>query len=239
MIRSFYKRIMASAALFTVELIFVWLLFLVCIIGFLYIGAEVAEGETVGLDEAAFDLAASVGNPYMDAFIKFITFFASRQFLTPTALILVAYFLFVRKHRWNSLKVPVVALGSISLNLVLKYFFDRQRPMAPLVEASGLSFPSGHSMVAASFYGLLIYLVWHNIKNVHLRNTLVGLLVIFVVLIGFSRIYLRVHYATDVLAGFAAGFLWVIIGITTLRRLERFSGKEITPIVLDEREEEE
>lgn len=230
---------MASAALFTVELIFVWLLFLVCIIGFLYLGAEVVEGETVGLDEAAFNFAASFGNPYMDGFIKFITFFASRQFLTPTGLVLIAYFLFVRKHRWNSLKVPVVALGSITLNLVLKYFFDRQRPMAPLVEASGLSFPSGHSMVAASFYGLLIYLVWHNVKNVRLRNLLVGLLTVFVVLIGFSRIYLRVHYASDVLAGFAAGFLWVIVGITTLRRLERFSGKEITPIVMEEPKEEE
>ncbi|MCX2740025.1 phosphatase PAP2 family protein [Pontibacter anaerobius] len=237
MIRSFYKRMMASTALFTVELIFVWLLFLVCIIGFLYLGSEVLEGDTEGLDEAAFNFAASLGNPYMDGFIKFVTFFASRQFLTPMALALVAYYLFVRKHRWNSLKVPVVALGSITLNIILKYFFDRERPMSPLVEASGLSFPSGHSMVAASFYGLLIYLVWHNVKNVHVRNTLIVLLSVFVVLIGFSRIYLRVHYASDVLAGFSAGFLWVIIGITTLRRIERFSGKEITPIVLEEHEE--
>lgn len=229
----------ASTALFTVELVLVWLLFLVCIIGFLYLGSEVMEGDTDGMDEAAFDFAASVGNPYMDGFIRFITFFASRQFLTPTALALVAYYLFVRKHRWNSLKIPVVALGSITLNIVLKYFFDRERPMSPLVEASGLSFPSGHSMVAASFYGLLIYMVWHNVRNVHLRNTLIVLLAVFVILIGFSRVYLRVHYASDVLAGFAAGFLWVIIGLTTLRRIERFSGKEITPMVFDESVEEE
>ncbi len=230
---------MASTALFTVELLFVWLLFLVCIVGFLYLGSEVVQGDTVGMDEAAFDFAASLGNPVMDGFIKFITFFASRQFLTPAALALIAYYLFVRKHRWNSLKVPVVALGSISLNLILKYFFGRERPMAPLVETSGLSFPSGHSMMAASFYGLLIYLVWHNVKNVHLRNTLIVLLSIFVLLIGFSRVYLRVHYASDVLAGFAAGFLWVIVGISTLRRIERFSGKEITPIVLEEPAEKE
>lgn len=229
----------ASAALFTVELVFVWLLFLACVVGFLYLGREILEGDKVWLDEAGFSFAASISGPFMDSFIKFITFFASRQFLTPAALALIAYYLFVRKHRWNSLKVPVVALGSITLNLVLKYFFDRERPMSPLVEASGLSFPSGHSMVAASFYGLLIYLVWQNVQDVRLRNLLIVLLSIFVLLIGFSRVYLRVHYTTDVLAGFAAGFLWVIVGITVLRRMERFSGKEITPVLLDDADKRE
>lgn len=61
---------MASTALFTVELLFVWLLFLVCIVGFLYLGSEVVQGDTVGMDEAAFDFAASLGNPVMDGFIK-------------------------------------------------------------------------------------------------------------------------------------------------------------------------
>lgn len=239
MIRTFYKRMVASAALFTVELVFIWALFIACIVVFLWLGREIMQGEEVWLDEAAFGFAASLSSPFMDGLIKFVTFFASRQFLTPAALALVAYYLFIRKHRWNSVRVPVVALGSITLNILLKYFFDRERPMSPLVDASGLSFPSGHSMVAASFYGLLIYLVWHNVKDVHLRNLLIALLIIFVVLIGFSRIYLRVHYATDVLAGFAAGFLWVVIGLTLLRRLERYSGKEITPLVLEEAEEKE
>ncbi|GHA77110.1 phosphatase PAP2 family protein [Pontibacter akesuensis] len=234
MIRNIYKRVAAGAALFTFELLFVWLLFLVCIVTFLYIGAELLQGDTLGFDEAAFDFAASLGSPAMDSFIKFITFFASQQFLIPAGLILIAYFLFVRKHRWYSLKVPVVALGSISLNLILKYFFDRERPMEPLVKASGLSFPSGHSMMAASFYGLIIYLVWQNVESKALKYTLTVLLLTFAFLIGFSRIYLRVHYATDVVAGFAAGFLWVIIGIGALRRIERYSKKEITPVLEDD-----
>jgi undecaprenyl-diphosphatase len=234
MIRRVFKRIVAGAALFTVELVFVWLLFLACIAIFLYISAEIVQGDTVGLDEAAFSFAADVSNPLLDQFIKVITFFASRQFLTPAALLLIAYFVFIRKHRWYSLKVPVVALGSITLNVVLKLFFDRERPLMPLVEASGLSFPSGHSMVAASFYGLVIYLVWMHVEPKALRNLLVGLLVVFVILIGFSRIYLRVHYATDVLAGFAAGFIWVVVGISALRRMERLSKKELDPIVEEE-----
>lgn len=234
MIRNIYKRLGAAFTLFTVELIFVWLIFLACIVVFLYIGSQIAAGDELGIDEAAFGFAADIATPWLNSFIEAITFFASRQFLTPAALLLIAYFLFVRKHRWYSLKVPVVALGSITLNLVLKQFFDRPRPLLPLVEASGLSFPSGHSMVAASFYGLLIYLAWKHIKQPFLRYFLVGFLVAFVIVIGFSRIYLRVHYATDVLAGFAAGFLWVIIGIWSLKRIERFSRKEITPVLMEE-----
>lgn len=234
MIRNFYKKLAAGLALFTIELFLVWLLFLACVVVFLYIGSQIAQGDELGMDEAAFSFAADIATPWLDRFIKIMTFFASRQFLTPAALFLIAYFLFVRKHHWYSLKVPVVALGSITLNIVLKYFFDRPRPMMPLVEASGLSFPSGHSMVAASFYGLLIYLAWKHIERPVLRYFTVTFLVAFVLVIGFTRIYLRVHYATDVLAGFAAGFLWVIIGIWFLRRMERFSRKEIEPVLIEE-----
>jgi membrane-associated phospholipid phosphatase len=237
MIRVFFKKMMATLTLFTVELLLVWGIFLVSIIAFLYISQAVVGGRPLEFDEAAFNYARELQHPVFDNFIKGITFFASRQFLTPAALLLVAYFVFIRKHRWYSLKVPVVALGSITLNVVLKYFFDRPRPLFPVVEASGLSFPSGHSMVAASFYGLLIYLVWHNVQPRGWRNFLIVFLVVFVMLIGFSRIYLRVHYATDVVAGFAAGFFWVIASTSILRRMERFSRKEIDPVVEEEPEE--
>ncbi|TXK52071.1 phosphatase PAP2 family protein [Pontibacter qinzhouensis] len=232
MIRSFYKKIVAALALFTLELFFAWGLFLVCIILFLYVSKQVVEGGNLNFDTAAFNFADSIANTGLTDFIEVITFFGSRQFLTPAALLLIAYFLFIRKHRWYSLKVPVVALGSITLNLVLKYLFDRPRPALPhLVHASGLSFPSGHSMVAASFYGLLIYLAWKHIETPIWRYTVVGLLTLLIMLIGFSRIYLHVHYATDVLAGFAAGFMWVIIGLWSLRKIERFSKKELTPVI--------
>lgn len=232
MIRHFYKKLTAGVALFTLELLFVMAIFLICIIVFLYIGAEVvAAPGPLQFDESAFALAEDVKSTGFTRFIEFITFFASRHFMSAAALILIAYFLFVRRHKWYSLKVPVVALGSISLNLVLKYFFARQRPDMPLVEASGLSFPSGHSMIAASFYSLIIYLTWKHVESKPLRNLLVALLVIFILLIGFSRIYLRVHFATDVVAGFAAGILWVIVGISALRRIEKYTRKEVAPVV--------
>ena len=235
MIRNFYKKLAAGFALFTLELIFVMVVFLACVLVFLYVSAQVVEASgPIKFDEAAFALAADMRSDGFTRFIEFITFFASRHFMTAAGLLLIAYFLFVRRHKWYSLKVPVVALGSISLNLVLKFFFDRERPTMPLVDASGLSFPSGHSMIAASFYSLIIYLTWRHVESKPLRNFLVALLIIFILLIGFSRIYLRVHFATDVVAGFAAGILWVIVGITLLRRIEKYTRKEIAPVVEEE-----
>ncbi|MDX5444225.1 MAG: phosphatase PAP2 family protein, partial [Hymenobacteraceae bacterium] len=197
-----------------------------------FLSHEIWEGEELKFDVAAFAFADSLATDGLTSFIEGITFFASKNFITPVAILLIVYFLFIHKHRWYTLKVPVVALGSITLNLILKNIFDRPRPVIPhLVEASGLSFPSGHSMVAASFYGLLIYLVWVNVKNKLLKWAISLLLLLFIILIGFSRIYLHVHYATDVVAGLAAGFMWVIVGIASLRRLEKYSKRQIDPMV--------
>ena len=235
MIQRIYKKMAAEAALFTIELLFIWSLFLGCIIIFLYLSSEVREGAPLSVDSDAFAFASRVSTDSVTTFIEAITFLGSRYFLTTAGIALIFYFLFIKRHRWYSLKVPVVALGSISLNLVLKNFFERPRPaLQHLVEASGLSFPSGHSMVAASFYGLLIFLVWKHVRPKGLRYSLVALLCVIITLIGFSRIYLHVHYFTDVLAGFAAGFLWVIIGIWSLQKLERFTRKEINPVVMEE-----
>src|SRR5690606_23326515 len=177
-------------------------LFLTCIIVFLFLASKIRAGGELKFDKAAFAFMDSLNTPFMTDFMIFMSFLGDAPFITGAALSLIIYFLFIRKHRWYSLKVPVIAVGSISLNLITKFFFHRERPVIPhLVEASGLSFPSGHSMVSASFYGLMIYLVWHNIRQVWLRNLVIALLITIILLIGNSRIYLHVHYATDVVAG--------------------------------------
>ncbi len=86
-------------------------------------------------------------------------------------------------------------------------------------------------MVSASFYGLLFYLVWNHVQHKGLRICLLVLLVGIIMLIGFSRVYLHVHYATDVMAGYAAGLLWVIIAIFALRKLEQYSRRKLKPMV--------
>lgn len=227
-----WVRIAAMFALFTIELFIILALFIACIFAFLFLASQILQGGELKFDKAAFAFMDSLNTPLMTNFMIFMSFLGDAPFITGAAISLIIYFLFIKKHRWYSLKVPVIAVGSISLNLITKFFFHRDRPLIPhLVEASGLSFPSGHSMVSASFYGLLIYLSWHNIKNRTLHYLISGLLVLSILLIGASRVYLHVHFATDVIAGFSAGFLWVILGVYGLRRLERYSRRNLNPIV--------
>jgi len=100
-----------------------------------------------------------------------------------------------------------------------------------LKEAQGFSFPSGHALNSVAFYGLLIYLVHRNIKKPAAKWALTCALLLVILFIGVSRVYLRVHYASDVLAGFAMGFMWLMISLFVLRRLEFYSKKEIEPVI--------
>ena len=112
---------------------------------------------------------------------------------------------------WNSLNF------SDKLNQILKYIVQRNRPEGyRLIDESGYSFPSGHSMVSTAFYGFLIYLVIKKVKNKYLKNFLVILLSILIILIGFSRVYLGVHYASDVIAGFFISIAYLILFITMI-----------------------
>ncbi|UOK59735.1 phosphatase PAP2 family protein [Bacillus sp. OVS6] len=96
--------------------------------------------------------------------------------------------------------------------------FKRDRPtFNPLITESGYSFPSGHSMVSFSFLGILAYLLTLMVKKKSLKVLIMALFFFIVFLIGFSRIYLGVHYPSDVIAGFAAGGAWLVICIVALK----------------------
>jgi undecaprenyl-diphosphatase len=107
--------------------------------------------------------------------------------------------------------------------LLLKQLFQRKRPLSPLLKAAkGLSFPSGHAIMAVTFYGLLIYILQHTIDPNWLRTTSTILIIMLIFLIGFSRVYLRVHYASDVLGGFIIGSLWLFISLSVIKWLEGY-----------------
>jgi len=149
-----------------------------------------------------------------------ITFLGKHQFLIPANLLLIAYFLFFANRSSYSIRVAAIALSSLALMFILKYLFHRKRPLSPLLNAArGLSFPSGHAIMAVTFFGLLIYCIDHSVWPAALQFISIFFLVILIILIGFSRIYLRVHYASDVLAGFIIGVLWLLISLSVLNNL--------------------
>ena len=214
------KRIVAIFTLVSLELMVMAGLALVSAVVFLFMAKTVFIDQNNTLDKAAFAFTESHTTASFTNFMKFVTFFASRDFLIYGSLSLAVIFLFFKRHRWYSIKIPIIAAGSSLLNQLLKFWFDRPRPDTAFLEQSGFSFPSGHAMIGGAFYGLLIYWAWTEVKSLFWRWFLILFLSSWVLLIGYSRVYLHVHYASDVLAGWSAGFIFLILCLFVLRRLE-------------------
>lgn len=235
MIRGVRKRIggwWAALALLSVEVIITLALFFAFLLGFAWLVRRVFVLEKTAFDERAFEMLGGYVSQLNNEVMQFFTFLGTHYFLIPVNLVLIAWFLFVRKHRWYSITVPTIAITSLLLILLLKEIFARDRPLIPLLEeARGFSFPSGHAFMATTFYGLLAYIVRRDVRNQGLQIGLIMGLTLLVLFICLSRIYLRVHYTSDVLAGISLGVVWLVISITTIRRMEKWSKRSIDPIV--------
>lgn len=219
-------------ALLSIEMLIVLGLFLGALLLFVNMVRRVFFLHNNRFDDKVFNYLQNHVSDENNQVMLFFTYLGRHEFLIPANLVLIAYFLFIKKHRWYSIKVPAIALSSLALMFGLKHLFDRDRPLIPLLEeARGLSFPSGHALMSVTFYGLLIYIVFKGFKNKPLKWTFISLLLLLILIIGFSRIYLRVHYASDVIAGFCVGLLWLVICVWVLNRLEQFSKKEVNPVV--------
>lgn len=178
-------------------------------------------------DLAIFDLVKQHTNDRNTQLMWRITKLADHRFLVPANLFLIAYFLFIRRRSWFSIRVACVALSSLGLMFAFKRIFQRKRPLEPLIQqAKGLSFPSGHAMMAATFYGLLIYITWHTVQNRPLKALLILSMAGLINGIGISRVYLRVHYASDVAVGFVVGICWLLISLDLLKRIEEFNKQQ-------------
>jgi len=177
------------------------------------------------IDMAIFDKIKPSVNPDRNVVMLFFTFLGKHQFLIPANLILIFYFLFVARQTWFSIRILTISLSSLLLMLLLKRLFQRKRPLSPLLKAArGLSFPSGHAIMSVTFYGLLAYMLQLSINDDFIKYLVTLLIIILIGVIGYSRIYLRVHYASDVIAGFLIGFLWLVISLSVINGLEEYVG---------------
>jgi membrane-associated phospholipid phosphatase len=182
---------------------------IVCIVVFLALLEDVLEGDIMRIDSLAYSTIV-VGwrsdtlTPLMEGLSSLAT-----------PLVLIVMLVVVSAFAPGSRPGWCAALNlacAFCLNQLLKFLIQRPRPEdIQLVDASGYSFPSGHSMVAMAFYGLLIWMIWHYDRNRIERWVMCILLALVIVGIGVSRVYLGVHYASDVLAGFCVSLAWLIL----------------------------
>jgi undecaprenyl-diphosphatase len=225
----------AALALLSIEVVVILAAFSGALLVFAWLVRRVFVLNKTGFDEHAFAMLAQYVGPITTDAMRAVTFLGTHFFLIPANILLIVWFLFIRRHKWYSIKVPAIAISSVVMMLGLKAVFGRERPLVPLLEAArGFSFPSGHAFVSTTFYGLLAFIAWRDVRNPTLRWALVIALAALVLFIGLSRIYLRVHYASDVLAGLCLGIAWLVISITVIRRMERWSRRKVDPIVVDE-----
>ncbi|MFQ9502161.1 MAG: phosphatase PAP2 family protein [Clostridia bacterium] len=193
-----------------------WMLLFICLIGFLALAEDVFHQEIMNGDIVGYDIVSKLFKFNVSTPIaKFMTNFGGAIFVISLTTILF----FVIKDKKIGISI-ITNLGIVTiLNQIIKFIMQRPRPTEfRIIEETGYSFPSGHSMVSLAFYGYLIYLIYKYINNKHLKRTLIIILSVLICIIGVSRIYLGVHYTSDVLGGFLISFAYLIIYIELVNK---------------------
>ena len=212
------KKETANVGAVSLKLVLVSILFVAAIFLFGYLADEVVLEQEDIFDSRVFHFLAQFATPTFIKIAHTITFFGSSYFFFPAYLLLVLYFLFRRKWGY-ALDIALVGISSTLLMTVMKHIFHRQRPDHPIFKAlTNYSFPSGHALSSFIFCSVLIYIVWHGRLTKAWKWIVSVLLFLFALCIGISRIVLRYHYPSDVLAGMCLGFAWSIFSLWLLRK---------------------
>ena len=193
-----------------------WIILFICLVGFLAIAEDVFHKEIMMKDIIGYKLVSTfLISDFATPIAKFITNFGGAIFLIIVTIIL---FILIKNKKIGFSIISNLVIVTI-LNQLLKNILQRPRPNEfRIIEKTGYSFPSGHSMVSMAFYGYLIYLIYIYVKNKYLKWTLIVLLSILICTIGISRIYLGVHYTSDVLGGFLISISYLVIYISAVNK---------------------
>ncbi len=178
---------------------------------FVWLGYQIREGAHTGFDLGVRSAVRSLDTPTLTSVMWAASVFGAPRYLGPLALLAAGVFLYRGWRRGAALTLVMVA-GAVLLDVGLKRFFARARPEAffdfyPL--PASYSFPSGHAMFSACFFGGIAALVAHRLDSRARQAALWAAALVLTLLIGVSRIYLGVHYPSDVLGGYAVGVVWV------------------------------
>ena len=193
---------------------------------------EVLEGDSRHFDEVTRTAVHQLASPLLTAIMRFLSFVGSTIVLTIGTIVIVVVFL-VRKWSREAKLFAATMIGAAILNVTLKMTFKRARPTPffDLTPPETYSFPSGHSLGSACFFGALAALLTARIRDRRIRVLVWILCTMMFLLIGLSRIYLGVHHTTDVIAGFVAALIWILmvrfVEMELARRRKRKVGQDL------------
>ncbi|WP_027067006.1 phosphatase PAP2 family protein [Maribacter sp. Hel_I_7] len=174
-------------------------------------------------DTTITDYVISYRSPNLTSYFKFMTNVGDVYgYLIVLVIFLLLSLLVFKRWKYVVQATLVLALATVS-NMMLKRFIDRARPgIEHLVSVETLSYPSGHAMSAMAFYGFLIFLVTKFKIHKVIKYALIAILILLILSIGISRIYLGVHFPSDIAGGFIAGFIWVVFCVLVFDVIELF-----------------
>lgn len=183
--------------------------------GFAELAETVMHDQTQAFDTTVLLAIEKLQAPWLTPIMVFITSIGDPTVLLVVGTLMSVVLLF-RHRRSEAMTIALGGFGALGLNLLLKRLFERSRPelWSRTVEVKFYSFPSGHAMLSIVMYGLLGYLL--STRYPKHRNLIILTISVLIALIGFSRLYLGVHWFTDVIAGYAAGFVWLITCVLSL-----------------------
>ncbi|WP_223587828.1 phosphatase PAP2 family protein [Neobacillus bataviensis] len=184
----------------------------VCIIGFSFISLLISDQKIIMFDRVVIQMIQDQESPGLTSVMKTFTFIGSASFVIILSLVLMFFLYKVLHHRIELILFITAILGSACINGILKNLFQRVRPdLHRLIEIEGYSFPSGHAMSAFTVYGIITFLLWRHIPSKWGRSILIIFSIVMILSIGISRIYLGVHYPSDVIGGYFASGFWLAV----------------------------
>ena len=186
-----------------------WILCAITAILAIVITINVKNGKILELDLNIYKFfSENIINDKLTPILKVITHIGGEKIV----LVLAVLAIILIKGLKNKLFLLTGVVGTAGLNVILKHIIQRKRPnINRLIPEEGYSFPSGHSMMSMAFYGILIFLIYKYVKNTALKWTLIIILTILLATIGITRIYLGVHYPSDVIGGFVVSLTYLFI----------------------------
>jgi undecaprenyl-diphosphatase len=201
----------------SLTLIFVFLFFAIC-------QDLIGNDPLIAADLRIINLIQIFRHPILNKIMLFITYLGNWQIVL-AGLIFVCFYLITAKRFYYLFTIIFSTGGAVIFGEAVKHIFARPRPVLinTLVAADGFSFPSGHMFIALAFYGLIAYFIFHRQKNSWIRFAAIFITALLVLSIGFSRVYLGVHWPSDVLASLVAGLALLAISITALEMRRKFS----------------
>lgn len=186
-----------------------WIILSLCLILFMIILLCIIIKNKLYIDEYGYDLISKLNSNNMTNIIKVITNLGGT--LVILGVTILSLLIFRRKKINICIVLNLLGIAIIN-NLLLKNVIGRDRPSdINIITEMGKSFPSGHSAVSMVVYGYLIYLIYNFINNKYLKYILISILILIILIIGITRIYLGVHYTSDVLGGYLLGISYLLI----------------------------